>query len=60
MSFERTFCAAEIEQLKELLQEIPDENVIERIGLEQRPKARRNIVEVWVRPVWLPNDPRIC
>lgn len=36
MSFERTFCAAEIEQLKELLQEIPDENVIERIGLEQR------------------------
>lgn len=36
MSFERTFCAAEIEQLKELLQEIPDENVIERIGLEHR------------------------
>lgn len=36
MSFERTFCTAEIEQLEELLQEIPSENVIERIGLEHR------------------------
>lgn len=45
MSSERTFCTAEIEQLEELLRELPQANVIERIGLEHRLNQAKDRLE---------------